>query len=191
MKNLIVILFTIFTTLSAVAQKIKGSDTVLPLAQKQAENYMAANKSARLTVTGGGSGVGIAALIDGSTDIAASSRKIKLSEKMKLQEAGKTLKEVIMAYDALSFVVNPANGVKQLTKEQLEGIFTGKITYWKDVGGEDLKITAYARESSSGTYDFVKEHVMNNKNYAATILNMPATGAIVQAVAQNKGRTIG
>ena len=187
MKNFLVILLSVFVTLSAVAQKIKGSDTVLPLAQKQAENYMAANKAAKLTVVGGGSGVGIAALIDGSTDIAASSRKIKLSEKMKLQEAGKTLKEVIMAYDALSFVVNPANGVTQLTKEQLEGIFTGKISNWKDVGGADLKITVYARESSSGTYDFVKEHVMSNKNYAASVLNMPATGAIVQAIAQNKG----
>lgn len=172
---------------STLNVKIKGSDTVLPLSQKEAETYMKKNKSAKITVTGGGSGVGIAAIIDGSTDIAMSSRKMKMSEKIKLQDAGKACKEVVIAYDALSVIVNPENKVSQLTREQLEGIFTGKITNWKDVGGIDGKIVVYSRESSSGTYEFFKEHVLNNKNYGSSILMMPATGSIVQSVSQTKG----
>ncbi|TAL63281.1 MAG: PstS family phosphate ABC transporter substrate-binding protein [Bacteroidetes bacterium] len=167
--------------------KIKGSDTVLPLSQKEAEVFMKKNPMAKITVIGGGSGVGIAAFLDGTTDIAMSSRKIKMSEKMKLQDAGKAYKEVVIANDALSIIVNPNNKVSQLTREQLEGIFTGKITNWKDVGGDDEKIIAYSRESSSGTYEFFKEHVLNNKNYGSTVLNMPATGAIVQSISQTKG----
>ena len=167
--------------------KIKGSDTVLPLSQKEAEVYMKANGGSKITVIGGGSGVGLSALIDGSTDIAMSSRKIKMSEKMKLQDAGKAIKEVTIAYDALAVVVNPQNKVSQLTREQLEGIFTGKITNWKDLGGDDMKIIVYSRESSSGTYDFFKEHILNNKNYSTTVLSMAATGAIVQSVSQTKG----
>lgn len=167
--------------------KIKGSDTVLPLSQKEAEVYMKSNKDANITVIGGGSGVGIAALVDGTTDICMSSRKMKLDEKQKLIDGGKSPKEVIIAYDALSVIVNPDNKVSQLTREQLEGIFTGKITNWKDVGGTDEKIVAYSRESSSGTYEFFKEHVLNKKNYGSSVLLMPATGAIVQSVSQTKG----
>ncbi len=169
------------------AQKLKGSDTVLPLAQKEAENYMKANKNAKITVTGGGSGVGLAALVDGTTDIAMSSRKIKMTEKIKLSDAGKASKETIIAFDALAVVVHPSNKVTQLTKDQLEDIFTGKIKNWKDVGGDDQTIVVYSRESSSGTYEFFKEHVMSNKNYASSVLSMPATGAIVQSISQTKG----
>jgi phosphate transport system substrate-binding protein len=167
--------------------KIKGSDTVLPLSQKEAEVYMKANKDAKITVIGGGSGVGIAALLDGTTDIAMSSRKMKLSEKSKLLEGGKFPKEVTICFDALSVIVNPGNKVSQLTREQIEGIFTGKITNWKEVGGDDEKIVAYSRESSSGTFEFFKEHVMSSKNYGSSVLLMPATGAIVQSVSQTKG----
>ena len=167
--------------------KIKGSDTVLPLTQKEAEIYMKSNKDASITVIGGGSGVGIAALVDGTTDIAMSSRKMKLSEKQKLLDAGKSPKQVIVAYDALSAIVNPNNKISQLTREQLEGIFTGKITNWKEVGGDDEKIVAYSRESSSGTYEFFKESVLGNKNYGSSALLMPATGALVQSVSQTKG----
>ena len=180
-----VILSSVFTN----AQKltVKGSDTVLPVSQKEAETYMKKNTSASITVIGGGSGVGIAAFLDGTTDIAMSSRKMKMTEKMKMQDAGKAYKEVTIAWDALSVIVNPANKVSKLTREQLEGIFTGKIKNWKEVGGDDEKIIAYSRESSSGTYEFFKEHVMNNKNYGTAVLNMPATGAIVQSVSQTKG----
>ncbi|MEI7502477.1 MAG: PstS family phosphate ABC transporter substrate-binding protein [Paludibacter sp.] len=171
---------------SFYAQKIKGSDTVLPLAQKEAEVF--GKKTGKsVTVIGGGSGVGIAALLEGTTEIAMSSRKMKFDEKAKCQEAGKAIAEKIIAYDALAVIVNPSNGVSKLTRAQLEGIFTGKITNWKQVGGSDLKITPYSRETSSGTYEFFKEHVLLNKNYANAILSMPATGAIVQSVSQTKG----
>lgn len=169
------------------AQKIKGSDTCLPLTQAEAENFMNKNKGARITVTGGGSGVGISALMEGSTDVAMTSRKMKFDEKMKLQQAGKNTKEVVIAYDALAIVVHPSNTVANLTREQLEGIFTGKIRNWREVGGADLKIVAYARETSSGTYEFFKESVLKNKNYMSGILSMPATGAIIQSVSQTKG----
>jgi phosphate transport system substrate-binding protein len=173
--------------LAAQAQKIKGSDTMLPLSQREAESYMKAYPSQTIIVTGGGSGVGISALIEGTTDIAQSSRKIKFDEKQKLQESGKTVKEVIAAYDALAVIVHPGNPVKKLTREQMEGIFTGKIRNWKEVGGEDLKIIPYSRETSSGTYEFFKESVLKNRNYVNGIMSMPATGAIIQSVSQTKG----
>lgn len=169
------------------AQKLKGSDSVLPLAQKEAENYLKKNPSAGVTVTGGGSGVGIAALIDNTTDIAMASRKIKIDERMKLQNAKRPVVEKIIAWDALAVVVNPKNPVSQLTREQLEGIFTGKITNWSQVGGPNMKIVVYSRETSSGTYEFFKESVLKNKNYMASVLSMPATGAIIQSVSQTPG----
>lgn len=187
MKTKILLLaVSLYASLSQ-AQKLKGSDTVLPLAQKEAESYMKTNKSAKITVIGGGSGVGLSALIDGTTDIAMASRKMKMGEKIKLSDAGKSSKETIVAMDALAVVTNPANKVTQLTREQLEGIFTGKIKNWKEVGGEDMTIVVYSRESSSGTYEFFKEHVLNNKNYASSVLSMPATGSIIQSISQTKG----
>jgi phosphate transport system substrate-binding protein len=187
MKKLILSIMMVCTIApSFYAQKLKGSDTVLPLAQKEAEVF--GKKSGKsITVIGGGSGVGIAALLEGTTDIAMASRKMKFDEKVKCQEAGRAITEKIIAYDALAVIVNPSNGVSKLTRAQLEGIFTGKITNWKQVGGADLKIVPYSRETSSGTYEFFKEHVMLNKNYVNSILSMPATGAIVQSVSQTKG----
>ncbi|GHT02811.1 phosphate ABC transporter substrate-binding protein [Bacteroidia bacterium] len=185
---------TVLTTIMLVAalfgaqaQKIKGSDTMLPLSQKEAESFMKSNSSQTIIVTGGGSGVGIAALLEGTTDLAQSSRKIKFDEKQKLQEGGKSVKEVIAAYDALAVVIHPDNKVSNLTREQLEGIFTGKIKNWKEVGGADLKIIPYSRETSSGTYEFFKESVLKNKNYVNGIMSLPATGAIIQSVSQTKG----
>jgi len=187
MKKLILAVIVASAALGVQAQRIKGSDTTLPLSQKFAEIFMKSNPSSKLIVTGGGSGVGISALVDGTTEIAQSSRKIKFSEKQKLNDGGKTAKEVIVAYDALAVIVHPSNKVTNLTREQLEGIFTGKITNWKEVGGEDLKIIPYARETSSGTYEFFKENVLKNKNYKSGIMSMPATGAIVQSISQTKG----
>lgn len=172
---------------AAVSVTLKGSDTVLPLAQKEAEDLMKSDPSTSITVVGGGSGVGITALIDGTTDIAMASRDLKTEEKLKFSEAKKEIEEVVIAFDALTVIVNPANGVSKLTREQLEKIFTGEIKNWKDVGGADEKIVAYSRESSSGTYEFFKEEVMAKKNYATDVLSLPATGAIVQAVGQTKG----
>jgi phosphate transport system substrate-binding protein len=166
---------------------IKGSDTVLPLSQKEAEVFGKEHADSRIIVTGGGSGIGFTALIDDNTDIAMASRKIKLDERMTLEKAGKAFKEVIIAHDALAVIVNPVNKVSQLTREQLEGIFIGQIKNWKEVGGDDVKIVVYSRESSSGTYEFFKEHVMNKKNYAPDVLSLPATGGIIESVSQTKG----
>jgi len=170
-----------------VVCKIKGSDTCLPLSQKFAEVYGNKNAGSGISVVGGGSGVGLAALLSGTTDIAQSSRKMKIDEKLKIQETGKAVKEVIIAYDALSVIVNPSNPINKLTREQLESIFTGRVSNWKQVGGPDLKIIVYSRETSSGTYEFFKENVLKKKNFASNALLMAATGAIVQSVSQTKG----
>ena len=159
------------------AQRIKGSDTVLPLTQSLSEMYMRQNPNATVTV----SGVGISALMEGTTDLAMASRRIKFSEKMKMKQSKHDPVEVIVAYDALAIIVNPENPVRQLTREQLENIFRGKITNWKEVGGKDMKIVVYSRETSSGTYEFFKESVLKNKNYMSSILSMPATGAIIHS----------
>lgn len=178
----------------ANAQKIKGSDTVLPVSQEAAENYMQKNKASRVTVTGGGSGVGISSLLDGTTDIAMASRSIKFGEKMELKKAGKDLRETVVAYDALAVVVNPNNPIKNLTRTQLEQIFRGKLTNWNQVvdpvtkrRGNDKRIIVYSRETSSGTYEFFKTSVLKEKNYMAGVLSMPATGAIIQSVSQTEG----
>lgn len=183
----LLLLFALTATTGMQAQRIKGSDTVLPIAQQTAERFMTLNPSARVTVTGGGTGVGISALLDQTTDIAMASRAIKFSEKMKAKAAGEDLAEVPIAYDALAVVVHPSNPVKQLTRQQLEDIFRGKITNWQQVGGDDRKIVVYSRETSSGTYEFFKESVLKNKNYMSSSLSMPATGAIIQSVSQTRG----
>lgn len=170
-RNLLIALSLL--SLSANAQRIKGSDTVLPVAQQTAERFMNLQPDARVTVTGGGTGVGISALMDNTTDIAMASRPIKFSEKMKTKEAGQEVDEVIVAYDALAVVVHPSNPVKQLTRQQLEDIFRGKITNWKQVGGDDRKIVVYSRETSSGTYEFFKENVLKNKNYMQAAFPCP------------------
>jgi phosphate transport system substrate-binding protein len=156
------------------------------LAQKEAEVF-GKKFGKSVTVIGGGSGVGIAALLEGTTDIAMSSRKMKFDEKVKFQESGKSLVEKIIAYDALAVIVNPSNSISKLTRAKIESIFTGKVSNWKQVGGADLKIIPYSRESSSGTYEFFKEHILMNKNYVSSILSMPATGSIIQSVSQTKG----
>ena len=97
------------------------------------------------------------------------------------------MEEVIIAYDALAVIVNPSNPVSQLTRQQLEAIFRGKITNWKQLGGPDMKIIVYSRETSSGTYEFFKESALKNKNYMSSSLSMPATGAVIQSVSQTKG----
>lgn len=186
-KTILTTVILIVAAFGAQAQRIKGSDTMLPLSQRAAEEFMNINPSYNVTVTGGGSGVGIAALLEGTTELAQLSRKIKFDEKNKLKEKGKTIKEVIVAYDALAIVVHPSNQAINLTREQLEGIFTGKIKNWKEVGGVDMPIIPYSRETSSGTYEFFKESVLKNKNYMSGIMSMPATGAIIQSISQTKG----
>lgn len=166
---------------------VKGSDTLVILAQKWAETYMGQKPGIKIQVTGGGSGTGFAALQNKTTDLCNASRKIKSSEQAKCIEAfGKRPTEYKVALDGLSVYVAAENAVKELTVEQLELIFTGKIKNWKEVGGNDAPITVYSRENSSGTYEFFKEHVLKGKDFLASAQTMQGTAAVLQAVAKDK-----
>ncbi|SDI82730.1 phosphate ABC transporter substrate-binding protein, PhoT family [Flavobacterium glycines] len=173
-----------FTTLSKIT--VKGSDTMVILSQKWAEVYMKKNPGASIQVTGGGSGVGLAALINGSTDIANSSRPIKAAEIEKLKARYNTLGvEIPCAKDGLSVYLNKANPVSTLTIKQLGQIFSGKITNWSAVGGPDAPIKLYGRESSSGTFGFFKDNVVKT-DFASSCQSLPGTAAIVNAVKKDK-----
>ncbi len=166
----------------------KGSDTLVILAQKWAETYMSSHPSTRIQVTGGGSGTGFAALQNQTTDLANASRKIKAAEiEACVRNFGKRPTEYKVCLDGLSVYVNESNSLKELTIDQLAGIFGGKITNWKQVGGPDVPITVYSRENSSGTYEFFKEHVLKGKDFAASAQTMPGTAALLQAVGRDKG----
>ena len=161
---------------------VKGSDTMVLLAQRWAEKYMETNKDVAIQVTGGGSGTGIAALLNKTTDIANSSRPIKAAEKKSAREAGIDAEEIKVAMDALTVVVHKDNPVHSLTMNQVKAIYTGAINNWKDLGGPTKAIVRYSRESNSGTYVFFKEHVLGNQDYAADCQNMPGTAAVATAV---------
>ena len=165
---------------------VKGSDTLVILAQKWAENYMAKNAGTKIQVTGGGSGIGFAALQNKSTDLANASRKIKAKEVAECVKAfGKRPTEYKVALDGLSVYVAEGNDVKELSVAQLESIFTGQIKNWKQVGGKDAPITVYSRENSSGTYEFFKENVLKGKDFVASAQTMPGTAAVLQAVSKD------
>jgi phosphate transport system substrate-binding protein len=165
---------------------IKGSDTMVILVQRWAEIYMQKNPSMNIQVTGGGSGVGIAALINGTTDIANSSRPIKPTEVQKLKDRYNTLGvEIPCAKDGITIFLNESNKVKELTIKQLSDIYQGKLTNWKQVGGDDASIKLYGRENSSGTYAFFKEEVVKG-DYAAACQTLPGTAAVVNAVKKDK-----
>jgi len=167
---------------------VKGSDTMVILAQKWAETYMGKHPSAKIQVTGGGSGIGLAALQNNSTDLANASRKIRAAEIAEcIKTFGKRPTEYKVAMDGLSVYVHNDNPVKELSLEQLMLIFTGKIKNWKGVGGPDAPITVYSRENSSGTYEFFKEHVLQGRDFVASAQTMPGTAAVLQAVAKDKG----
>jgi phosphate transport system substrate-binding protein len=172
---------------SAGSITIKGSDTMVLLGQRWAEQYMAKVPGSAIQVTGGGSGTGISALINGTTDICQASRSMSAAEKTNLRDRYNTPGvEIPVARDGLSVYVNAANPVKELNMDQLRLIFTGKITNWKEIGGSDSKIILYSRENSSGTYVFFKEHVLKNADYAQRAQSMPGTAAVVNAVSKEK-----
>ena len=174
-------------TASAGSITIKGSDTMVLLGQRWAEQYMAKNAGTSIQVTGGGSGTGISALINGTTDICQASRAMSAAEKGNLRDRYNTTGvEIPVARDGLSVYVNAGNPVKALNMDQLKLIFTGKITNWKELGGADAKIIVYSRENSSGTYVFFKEHVLKNADYTQRAQSMPGTAAVVNAVAKEK-----
>jgi phosphate transport system substrate-binding protein len=166
---------------------VKGSDTILPLGQRWAEMFMKQNPNIQIQVTGGGSGVGIAALINGSTDICEASRPIKPAEVDKLKERFNSAGvEIPIARDGISIYLNESNPVSELSLPQLKAIYTGEVTNWKDLGGPDARIILYGRENSSGTYSMFKEVVLEGDDFVAQTQTLPGTAAIVSAVSKDK-----
>lgn len=165
---------------------IKGSDTMVHLMSTLAEAYMKKSPDAQVSVTGGGSGTGIAALLNGTTDICASSRDMQQKEKDQAKEKNINPVEKTVAFDGIAIVIHPDNPVKELNMEQLKKIYTGAYKTWKDVGGPDEPITCLSRENNSGTYVFFQEHVLNKENFAPTVKLMPASSSIVQSVSSDK-----
>lgn len=164
---------------------IKGSDTMVHLVSIWAEKYMAVNDNTSVSVTGGGSGTGIAALINGTTDICAASRDMKKKEYKLAGKKGIKPAEHVVARDGIAVVLNPGNSVNELTIEQIGKIYTGAITNWNQVGGTDQKIQVLSRESSSGTYVFFQERVLAKQDYTPHARLMPATSAMIQAVGED------
>lgn len=173
---------------------IIGSNTVTPLSSVWAEEFMKMYPDVSIAVSGPGSGAGIAALIDGTTDICQASRTIKSSEVEQAEANGVEPYETQVATDALSVVVNPANPVSELTFAQLSAIYTGEITNWEEVGGNDAPIVAISRDTNSGTHVFFKEHVVQmaglatedkTLEYGSSVLMLPSTEEGVSQVASN------
>jgi phosphate transport system substrate-binding protein len=187
MVRILALLAAACPAMAIAAVTVKGSDTMVILAQRWAEEYMKRNPGKTVQVTGGGSGVGIAALINGTTDVAASSRSIKPDEKDKIQARYKVAPtETTVAVDGLAVYVHASNPVGQLTLEQLRKIYLGDVTNWKDVGGPDAPIVLYSRENSSGTYVFFKEEVLAGEDFPPEAQTLPGTAAVVNAVAKER-----
>lgn len=165
---------------------IKGSTTVLPIAQKVAEAYMKEHPDTKISISGGGSGNGIKAIIDGTTDIADSSRFIKDKEVSMAVEKGVYPVPFSVAYDCIVPVVHPSNSLENLTLKQLKEIYQGNIKNWEEVGGPDRKVVVISRDTSSGTYEVWENKVMNKERVYPGALLQASNGAVVQAVAKNK-----
>ena len=165
---------------------IKGSDTMVILGQRWAEIYMKTHPGATIQVTGGGSGTGIAQLIDGATDIAQSSRPMKDPEKQQLKATrGVAAIEIPTALDGLVIYVHENNPVVKLTLAQLKAMYQADIINWKDVGGPNAEIVLYSRENNSGTYTYFKERVLNGEDFAAQCQMLPGTAAIIDETAKD------
>jgi len=166
--------------------QIKGSDTLVNLVQILAEVYMAKNPRNPIAVLGGGSGTGIAALINGTCDIANHSRPIKDKELQMAKDNGVTPHTFVIAVDGLSVIVNQNNPVSRLSIDQIGAMFRGEIKTWKEVGGPDKSISLYGRQSNSGTYGFFQEYVLGNQNYSADMKQMNGNAQIVEGVTADK-----
>ncbi len=164
---------------------IKGSDTLVRLGQRWAEEYMKENKDVVIQVSGGGTGTGTAALLNGGTDICQASRDMKEKEYKLAREKNITPYRVSVALDGIAVFLNEKNPIEKLSFAQLKGIYTGAITNWKEVGGPDKRIILYGRENNSGTYAFFKEHVLDDEDYSEYTQTLPGTAAVVNAVAKD------
>jgi phosphate transport system substrate-binding protein len=166
---------------------IKGSDTMVLLAQWWAENYMKSHPRLIIQVNGGGSGTGIAALLNGTTDICQSSRPIKEEERAAFRRKyQREVVEIKVALDAIGVYVNEVNPIRELSAPQVRDIYTGRITDWREVGGAPGPIILYSRENNSGTYEFFKEHVLGNADFAPRAQTLSGNAAVVNAVSQDR-----
>lgn len=166
---------------------VRGSDTMVHLVSSWAEDFMAAHPEYEVSTTGGGSGTGIAALFNQTTDICASSRTLREEEWEQAEQLGIEPHEVEVALDGIAIIVNSDNPVEELTLEQIRRIYTGEYTNWNQVGGNDSEIVAASRQNNSGTYVYFQQHVLNEQNYATRVMPLPANSSIVQEVSQNTG----
>jgi len=189
MKKVILLLslmiFAVGSLSSGQVITIKGSDTLVRLGQRWAEEYMKLNPGTVIQVSGGGSGTGIAALLNGTTDICEASRDMKEKEYNLATQKNITPERISVALDGIAVFLHEQNPVDILTISQLKGIYTGSITNWKEVGGPDHQIILYSRENNSGTYAFFKEHVLNKEDYADQTQTLPGTAAVVNAVSKD------
>lgn len=195
---LIVALCTLLSSVSFAWGKktktlqLKGSDTILGLGNAVAEKYMEKNKKNRVAVTGGGSGTGIAALLNKTVDVAMASRPMKSKEIDKAKSLGIDPKEWTIAFDGITVIVNKSNNVSELTSEQIRAIFVGDVTNWNEVGGKDAPIITLSRDNSSGTHVFFKEHILRRgkskgtEEYRKDVLYLPSNQAISSEVEKNE-----
>lgn len=173
--------------LAAERITVKGSTTVLPIAQIAAEVYMDRNADVNISIQGGGSGVGIAALVDGTTDIANASRKIKPKEIKRAAEKGVQVHETVVAMDGMAVILHPSNKVSELTREQIKAIYTGKVSNWKELGGMDKKIVVISRDSSSGTFEAFEKLALNKERVRPDALTTASNQGVGQTVSQTPG----
>ncbi|MFA5116097.1 MAG: PstS family phosphate ABC transporter substrate-binding protein [Candidatus Omnitrophota bacterium] len=171
------------------AEKIvmAGSTTVLPIAQKAAEIYMQENSSADISVRGGGSGVGIASIIDGTCDIGNASRPIKSAELEKAAANGRDVKAHVVAMDGIAVIVNTSNSIEGLSKKQLKDIFTGAVSNWSKLGGSDEKIVAISRDSSSGTFEAFATLALDGAKVRSDAVLQASNQAVASTVARTPG----
>lgn len=163
---------------------INGSTTVLPIGQKAVEVFNQKHPEVKISISGSGSGDGVKALLDGTTDIAMSSREMKESEKQQAKDKKIDVKEHVVAWDGIVPIVNPGNPVTNLTLAQLKDIYTGKVTDWKDVGGKPGTIVVVSRDSSSGTYEAWGELVLNKERVMPAAQLQASSGAVAETVAK-------
>lgn len=171
---------------SKVTIYLKGSDTMVNLCQRWAEAYMKVNPNVRVVVTGGGSGNGITALLNGSTDFACMSRELLPAEVKRAEKRGIKLTSVKTAYDGITIAVNSSNIIEELSLTDLKGLFTGKIKNFRDVGGDDVPVNLYGRDNNSGTYNIFKEQILKGEDFASATQVLQGTAALADAVAGDK-----
>ena len=166
---------------------VQGSTTVLPIAQAAAEVFMQNNSQANISVRGGGSGNGIAALIEGTCDIADASRPMKVKEILLCQKKGVSPVPHVVAMDGIAVIVHSSNPIQGLNMEEIKDIYTGKITNWKELGGKNLKIVVVSRDSSSGTFETFETIILKGKKVIPESLAQASNQTVATVISTTKG----